>query len=215
MSIKLLPLVTLAALSAAPAALAQEVDPIAATRLSAELFDLGQAQNDALLMIAAGKLRKQAEARVEVIDRAPERDGPAPRENPMAPLTWESMLDAASDLNPDDAQMAGLIDDIRAETTKGVRSGRVESYASIRAGGTDTYRPLEFSVGVYADVYVEGSGGADINLYIRDAQGRLVCSDTDISAIAYCGWQPDTAQAYSVEVLNKGRVASAYKLMTN
>jgi len=195
------------------AAQAQQIDPIAASRLSAELFSLAQDQRDTLLMIAAAKLRKQVA--VEVVERAPERDGAAPDATPDAPPTWQTMLDAAADLAAENPMLTSLIEDVRVETTKGVRTGRVESYTSIRAGGTDTYRPLEFTAGVYADVYVEGSGAADLNLYVRDAQGRLVCSDTDISAIAYCGWQPDRAQAYSVEVLNKGGRPSAYKLMTN
>jgi len=164
-------------------------------------------------MIAAAKLRKQVA--VDVVERAPERDGAAPDTALDAPRTWETMLDAAADLAFENPMLTSLIEDVRLETTKGVRTGRVESYTSIRAGGTDTYRPLDFTAGAYADVYVEGSGAADLNLYVRDAQGRLVCSDTDISAIAYCGWQPDRAQSFTVEVRNKGRSASAYKLMTN
>jgi hypothetical protein len=204
----------LAAVLFAPvAAPAQEIDPITASRLSAEMFTLASEQRDTLLMIAAAKLRKQVA--VEVVERAPERDGAAPDAATDAPLTWEAMLDAAAELAFENPMLTSLIEDVRLETTKGVRTGRVESYTSIRAGGTDTYRPLEFTVGAYADVYVEGSGVSDLNLIVRDAQGRLVCSDTDISAIAYCGWQPDQTQTYAVEVVNKGRSPSAYKLMTN
>ncbi|WP_126623142.1 hypothetical protein [Oceaniglobus ichthyenteri] len=202
-----------AIVSLPPMAQAQNLDPIKASRVSAQMYRIGADQGDALLIIAAAKLRKQV--LVERIERVPERDGKAPTGTADPALTWEAMLQTAQDLSVDDPQLTGLIDDVRAETFKGVRTGRVESYTRIRPGGTDTYRPLEFSVGQYADVYVEGSGDADLNLYIRDAQGRLVCSDTDISAIAYCGWEPTRAQAYAVEVRNKGRVASAYKLMTN
>lgn len=193
---------------------AQETDPITAARLSAELFAVADAKGDALLMIAAARLRKSAP--VATIDRAPERDGDAPSAETLEPpLTWEAMLEAAQELSYGDPQLEGLIEDVRAEASKGVQSGRVESYTSIRAGGTDTYRPLVFSGGTYADVYVEGSGVADLNLFVRDAKGRLVCSDTDISAIAYCGWQPNTSETFAVEVRNKGGAPTTYKLMTN
>ena len=203
-----------AALALPGAAYTQTLDPIHAARVSAQMYYIGAEQRDALLIIAAAKLRKQVA--VQRIERPPLRDGDAPVGlAPPDPLTWEVMLSVASSLAYEDPQLTGLIEDVRAETFKGVSTGRVESYTNIRPGGTNTYRPLEFTPDVYADVYVEGSGVSDLNLYIRDAQGRLVCSDTDISAIAYCGWQPDRAQSYSVVVQNRGSAASAYKLMTN
>ena len=37
-------------------------------------------------------------------------------------------------------------------------------------------------------VYIEVRDSSDLNLKIFDDQDRLVCSNTDISAISYCGW---------------------------
>ncbi|WP_099825182.1 hypothetical protein [Oceaniglobus indicus] len=192
---------------------ADPVDPVAASRLSDELFMLATDTQDALLMIAAAKLRKQA--RVPRIERRPERDGDLPSGDLPGPREWQDMLAAALALDPDDAVMVGLARDVRAASVRGVASGRVESRAQIRAGGRDTYQPLVFSGGAWADVYVEGAGRADLDLFVRDGAGRMVCSDTDASAIAYCGWRVDTSDSFAVEVLNAGRVATTYRLMTN
>ena len=77
-------------------------------------------------------------------------------------------------------------------------------------------RPWNTSAGDYAEVYVEAKETAsDLNLFVRDGRGRLVCSDTDISAIAYCGWRPATSEFFTVEVVNRGPAASSYSLVTN
>ncbi len=62
---------------------------------------------------------------------------------------------------------------------------------------------------------MEAKAAANLNLSVYDDRGRLVCSDTDISHIAYCGWTPATAGTFTLKVDNKGPTAAAYALMTN
>ncbi len=197
-------------LCAAPAfAQSPEPSPVQVAALSARLYDLGMAQGDPVLVLAAARLRKSL-APVQA-DRRPE-DGAAATE---APLTWAEMADAAEDLAAEDEALIGLIEDLRVETTKGVASGPVYNIGSLAAGKTDTYARIEFRGGEYAEVYVEAKSPVDLNLAVLDAQGRLVCSDTDRSHIAYCGWRPDAAGAFTLKVENKGRAGTGYALMTN
>ncbi|MEM6479860.1 MAG: hypothetical protein AAF647_12585, partial [Pseudomonadota bacterium] len=65
------------------------------------------------------------------------------------------------------------------------------------------------------EVYVEAQDSSDLNLRIFDDADRLVCSDTDISAIAYCGWQPREDGVFRVEVENASAVTVTYNLMSN
>lgn len=205
---------TLTATTALTSAGAQDMgNPIQTARLSAQLFAEGAANDDALLMITAAKLRKgltleQADASIaatELPESGMETD----------PLGWESMLDTAAELAMGDPVLEALIDDVRTSSTKGVATGQVYSISQIGQGGSDKYNPLTFTGGDYADVYVEGRSGADLNLFIYDSQGRLVCSDTDISAIAYCGWRPASTEGFTIVVENKGSGGSGYALMTN
>lgn len=194
--------------SSLPAA-AETASPVKVAELSARLYAEGVAAGDAVLIISAAKLRKSL-APVPA-DRA--ADGGTPGTG--APLSWEEMLATAEPLAAEDAALLGLIDDIRAETTKGVSSGPVYNIGSLSNGGGDTYPPIEFRGGEYAEVYVEAKGATNLNLAIYDEQGRLVCSDTDISHIAYCGWTPAKAGTFTLKVENKGPTSAAYALMTN
>ncbi len=190
-------------------ALAEPGTPVQLAELSARLYATGIAQGDPLLALSAARLRK--EIAPELTDRSA-TDGTA---GTAAPLTWEEMLASAETLAGDDADLLGLIADARDETTKGVASGPVYNIGTLANGGADTYPPITFRAGEYAEVYVEAKTTADLNLTVMDAEGRLVCSDTDISSIAYCGWTPAEAGSFTLKIDNKGPVASDYALMTN
>jgi hypothetical protein len=131
------------------------------------------------------------------------------------PLSWEEMLASAAGLAGEDETLMGLIEDAKAEATKGVASGPVYNIGSLGNGKGDTYPPIEFRGGEYAEVYVEAKASVNLNLTVYDDKGRLVCSDTDISHIAYCGWTPASAGSFTLKVDNKGPAAAAYALMTN
>jgi len=211
--------------------------------LSARLFAAAEETRDPILALAAARLREGVLG--QRIEREPERDAPSPPASaapaarssdapaapeataedraeaaeagpePEGPLTAEDMFAAATEFAAGDPAILGLIEDAQVSTMRGVVSGQVYSISRIRGGGTDTYRPLEYQGNSYAEVYVEGQGATDLNIMVYDSAGRLVCSDTDISAIAYCGWRPPANEAYSVEVLNRGEAASSYTLITN
>jgi len=187
--------------------------PVKRAALSAELFAVALTDRDPLLALAAARLRR-AVFGTEVA-RVPERDGPAPEGAATPPVTWQDMLDTAVALAPGDLVIEGLAQDMRMARTKGVVSGKVYSISRIRAGGEDTYRPLEYEGNAYAEVYVEGRGATDLNVKVFDSAGRLVCSDTDISSIAYCGWRPAANDLFSVVVFNSGADETSYTLITN
>jgi hypothetical protein len=190
-------------------AMAETSSPVKLAEVSARLFATGMELGDPLLVLSAARLRK--EIAPVAGDRAPTggvaQDG--------APLTWEEMLASAEVLAGDDPDLLGLIDDARIETTKGVASGPVYNIGSLSDGGNDTYPPITFRAGEYAEVYVEAKDATNLNLSVYDAEGRLVCTDTDMSHIAYCGWTPAEAGDFTLKIDNEGPVAAAYALMTN
>jgi hypothetical protein len=190
-------------------ALADAASPVKTAELSARLYATGLAAGDPLLIISAAKLRKTLAP--VAADRAA-IDGETAT---GAPLSWEEMLASAEPLAGGDDTLLGLIADVRAETTKGVASGPVYNIGQLANGGGDTYPPIEFRGGEYAEVYVEAKAATNVNLTVYDDKGRLVCSDTDISHIAYCGWTPASGGTFTLKVENKGPASAAYALMTN
>jgi len=164
---------------------------------------------DPLLILSAARLRKTLAP--TPTDRTAADGAPATD----APLTWQEMLTQAEALAAGDAALLGLIEDVRAEGTKGVASGPVYNIGALARGKTDSYPLVDFVGGEYAEVYVEAKSATDLNLTVIDAEGRLVCSDTDASHIAYCGWRPAETAGFVLRVENNGTVSVTYALMTN
>ncbi|MGO4908740.1 hypothetical protein ACEN2J_10470 [Pseudorhodobacter sp. W20_MBD10_FR17] len=189
--------------------MAEPLSPIKAIELSARLFAAGAAANDPILVLAAAKLRKQTNP-VETDRTAP--DGEMGND---APVSWADMLALAETLAAGDDAVLGLIEDARVDATKGVVTGPVYNIGKLASGRTDTYPRIDFKGGEYAEVYVEAKSAVDLNLTVKDAQGRLVCADSDVSHIAYCGWRPAESGGYVLLVENKGGAATSYALMTN
>ncbi|MEM8577742.1 MAG: hypothetical protein AAGF60_07810 [Pseudomonadota bacterium] len=182
--------------------------PIRMAEASRLIYDAGIAAKDPLLVAAAAKLRRGLA--LEPVERAAE-DGTAGTSD----FDAATMLAAAKDLAAGDPGMLALIEDIEAERTKGVSGGPVYNVAQIGPKRTDTYRAVPFDGGTYAEIYIEAQDSSDLNLRIFDAQDRLVCSDTDASAIAYCGWQPRADGAFTIAVENATAGTVTYNMITN
>ena len=196
------------ALIAGPA-VAEAPSSVQIAALSAKSHALGLETADPLLLITAARLRKSLAFVAGDLVPAGKAAGTD------APLTWEAMLASAETLAAGDATLLGLIADVRAETSKGVAIGPFYNIGTLENGDSDTYPTIEFRGGEYAEVYVEAKSATNLNLTVRDSEGRLVCSDTDISHIAYCGWTPASAGVFTLIVENKGPTPAPYALMTN
>ncbi|MEI2652255.1 MAG: hypothetical protein V9G12_08885 [Microthrixaceae bacterium] len=190
-------------------AFAETPSPVKVAELSARLYAAGMEAGDPLLVLSAAKLRKG------LAPVAGDRAAVEGVAGQGAPLGWEEMLASAAGLAAGDEALLGLIEDAKVEATKGVASGPVYNIGQLGNGKGDTYPPIEFRGGEYAEVYVEAKAATNLNLGVYDDKGRLVCSDTDISPIAYCGWTPATGGSFTLKVENKGPVGADYALMTN
>lgn len=190
-------------------AIAEPLSPVKTAELSARLYATGVEMADPLLILSAAKLRKTLG--LKAVGRVAE-GGVADTE---APLGWQDMLASAETLAEGDEALLGMIDDVRAEASKGVASGPVYNIGSLKNGGSDKYPAVEFIGGEYAEVYVEAKSATDLNIEVYDSKGRLVCSDTDTSHIAYCGWRPAEAGSFVMKVENNGPQSAKYALMTN
>ena len=188
---------------------AETPSPVKVAELSARLYAAGMEAGDPLLVLSAAKLRKGLAL---VAGNRAAVEGVAGQ---GAPLGWEEMLASAAGLAAGDEALLGLIEDAKVEASKGVASGPVYNIGQLGNGKGDTYPPIEFRGGEYAEVYVEAKAATNLNLGVYDDKGRLVCSDTDISPIAYCGWTPATGGSFTLKVENKGPVGADYALMTN
>jgi hypothetical protein len=172
--------------------------PLRRAERSAELYALGLAQEDPVLLLTAAELRKSAG-----LDLAPEDA-----------LSWQQMLAAAGPLIAGDAALEAMADDLAAAIPKGVAAGPVTRLSELAPGET-VLPAMGFKGGTLAEVYVEAAPGVDVNLTVRDAAGNLVCRDSDASFVAYCTWTPARDGDFTLVVENRGQAPIDYTLMTN
>lgn len=182
--------------------------------LSRRVFDIARADSDALGMITAARLRKKAG--LQETGRAGEDEGGGAHTAEGGDvLTWQAMLEEAVKRSAGDETIAGLAEDLRAEKSKGVVNGAIYSKARVKPRGKRRYRNLAFEGGRFAEVYSEGRGDANLDMFIYDQSGHLVCSQTDPSNISQCGWTPSFTGPFTVVIENKSDVTASYALMTN
>jgi hypothetical protein len=65
---------------------------------------------------------------------------------------------------------------------------------------------IEFRGGQTAEFAIIGDGDTDVDVFVRDANGRLVASDTGLSDLGLVRWRPAQDQVYRIEVVNLGGV---------
>ena len=179
--------------------------------LSGQLIAYGRNNHDALALILAAGMRKKLA--LNYVQRQATEDE-SNSTNISSDAIEVILAEATKTANGNEGYL-DLIEDVRANTLKGKSDGPAYNIRTIKARGKNNYRNIEFSGGQYAEIYVEGSGRANLDLFIYDAKGRLVCSDTDPSDINYCGWTPPANGAYLVTIINKSNRSNRYSLMTN
>lgn len=180
-------------------------------RLSRELHDRAIETSDPVLMLSAARLRKDSGMKPgalgETDSQAGEPEGDA--------FGWEAWLAKAVRLSGGSPMIEGLAEDIRASAPKGLATQAIYAEGRIPAHSKRRYGKLNFLGGEFAEVYSEGLGKADIDMFVRDARGAIICSQTDTSNINQCGWTPDATGPFEVTLENKSDFADSYALTTN
>lgn len=180
--------------------------------LSARLADVAGDLSDPVLMLAAARLEAMSSTETESRDKTTRGDGSVDDEGTK---TTASLYEKATELAGTNEQLLALIDASSDERAKGRTSGAVEShYSRVLARDTDIYR-ISFSGGRSAEVSVVGDGDTDLDLYVYDENGNLICSDTDYTDVTYCSWRPSWTGPFRIEIRNLGNVYNAYRLATN
>lgn len=99
------------------------------------------------------------------------------------------------------------------DKTDEIRRGPGQARTVVGDGGHDEYI-VRFRGGETARVAVAGDGDSDLDLFVYDANGNLVCSDEDDTDRMFCSWQPEASGYYTIEVTNLG-VENLYVMRHN
>jgi hypothetical protein len=182
--------------------------------MSRDLVEYGRKNKVALSLIVAAGMRQQVA--LKAVDRKPKSDATAPAAaDPTPELTVDAILKEAQTMSGNDPMIVAMAKDVSASATKGRSIGPGYNVVTMPGRSTDSYDLVKFDGGRYAEVYTEGSGRSNLDLYIYDQNGNLICSDTDLSDIAYCGWTPRWTGGFTIKVVNRGTNSNKYALITN
>ena len=186
-------------------------------RVAAELSKYGYANNDALSLIQAARLSKQAgftredkkKDEVEEMRPAPESG----KKGGQVSLDPTKLLADAKAMADNDGVLLALIDDVNSNV-RGAVGGPKYAYGTVGAGSTDVYN-ITFRGGELAMVIVIGDGDTDLDVYVYDNNSNLITSETDYSDDCVCSWTPRWTGNFKIKIKNRGNVYNNYVLRTN
>ena len=180
-------------------------------RLAGELASIAGVNRDSILMLAAAILEKWASVEVTTRGKVNEGQDGATQDKPAK----GSLFELAEEYAGSNEHLLAIIRDSEITATmKGRVHGADVHVDRVLARDADIYREV-YRAKEPAEVAVVGDGDTDLDLYIYDEYGNLVCDDTGYTDRAYCSWTPRWEGAFEIEIRNLGDVYNEYRLFTN
>lgn len=187
--------------------------------LAQGLFAHAQSSKNAVAALAAAQImsgleaedverEKETQDNPEMADVTEEGDGAD------TPIDANAMYAAAMDFAGGDATMTGLIEDAKAEGSRGRIGGASRTLSRLPAGKIDIFK-VPFYGGQFAEIGIAGDGDANLDLLVTDENGNTICLDKTWSDQIYCSFTPAWDGYFVVAVANMGRKRNSYYILTN
>ena len=188
-------------------------DNITYLTVSAELATIARDKKDSVLMLAAARLEAMAATKAETKDKTTEGEAKTEDKEKTEKAALYALAEEYAGSNE---SLLALIGDSKkgAESMRGRRPGPARHRDTVGVGRTDVYWET-FAGGKYAEVSVVGDGDTDLDLYIYDENGNLICRDTGYGDWPSCHWWPQWTGQFRIRIENLGRVYNNYTLYTN
>lgn len=87
--------------------------------------------------------------------------------------------------------------------------GSKQGYSDVLRYDSDMFS-YNFTGGFPAGVDLSGDGSTDLDLYIYDYSGNLICQSTSSGDDEYCNWTPLWTGSFTIQVKNRGSVYNHY-----
>jgi hypothetical protein len=194
----------------APSASASAVEALAAAQA---MVRYGDANKDPLALIAAAKVMKEVGSRDLGAQRAGGQAGEA--KNKPDTATVDAILARAKSLAGSRQDLVAMADDVAKSGSRGAEGGPRSGTTVVRRGATDVFN-VTFRGGEPARVFISGDGDTDLDLYVYDENGGLICRDEGPSDDALCRWTPRWTGNFQIRVRNLStREANQYRISHN
>lgn len=185
--------------------------------LAYDLYTIGRAQGDALLVLSAAKLAASvALTPGGAIKKT--TSGPAPATPDVGPAAGPhdagAMFATALELAAQDALLSGLIRDAEAEQSRGSIGGAKSWQADLSGGRIDLWE-MAFKGRAYAELSVIGNGASNLDVSVTDENGNVICFEQSPSDAIYCDFIPSWDGMFYLTVENSGTAANDYYVVSN
>lgn len=191
---------------------------VAQLAMAQELYRYGVEAGDALSVLAAARITQSVDAKdVDLAIETKPTEGADMTEDGEgvdAPADAAMMLDKAMELAAGDPALTGLVEDAKAEGSRGRVGGASRTLSRLPAGHTDIFQ-VPFYGGRLAEIAIAGDGDADLDLLVTDENGNTICLDRSYSDRIYCSFTPSWTGNFIVVVKNMGRIRNSYYILTN
>jgi hypothetical protein len=189
-------------------------EAVAQVALAEELARYGREKKDPLALLAAARI-KQAVGD-NPTERKKETKGGTGEATKTATdsTSVAALVDQAKALAGGRPDIVALADEVAKSDTRGRVSGPGSTTTVVRRVGTDVFSNVVFRGGETAMVMISGDGDSDLDLYVFDERGNLICQADSRTDAEICRWTPRWTGPFRIEVRNLG-VANQYVLRTN
>jgi hypothetical protein len=192
---------------------------LSAIQTANNLAKYGYSSFSASALITAAEILVKVQTQALGADPAPAGSGGTDGETKTGKpeFTPANLLADAKKYAAGDATLlawAAKVEGTIGRQTRGALGGPREGWYSVKARSTDTFQ-LAFTTNRLAEIVVSGDGDTDLDLYVYDANGNLIAYDEDYSDDCYVSWVPAWTGAFTIQIVNRGRVHNRYVIATN
>lgn len=201
---------------------AVEAAPPGAVRqlvLAQDLYDLGLAQEDAAMLLAAIRLARQAELRLATGwthegAGSPAGDTPAAPGLPRDPASPEALALAVMMAEGSPA-LADVAADVEAALNRQAPGrGHVSTAEMVLPGGKADRWRIAFNGSLPAEVALLPEDGP-LGLTVTDEGGAVICDEAPSPRRAFCAFTPARNGFFTVTVTSGAGADARYRLITN
>lgn len=202
---------TLLAKTKAKTGLPLEKDGAAQLLIADQLAALGEGTNDPLTFLMAAKIHKSLQIRSA--DGKQERDETRffyflqrAKEIANGDVTYQGLIE---ELEAPPVRMRGPVSSNILQQRNALTPGAVKKYALSFKGGEEARVVLLLDLAETGSVR---SGAIDLDMYVLDDAGRMVCALEGPGVPEYCDWTPASTGKFEIQIKNVGSVKAHYVL---
>jgi hypothetical protein len=193
-----------------PGSVAPGVEKVA---LAKQLIDFGYANKDPYSLLTASKILKGFTTGTIKIEKDPKGKGNSLVLDQKG-IDIKKLLDDARRFAGQNPAFETLVAEVEKSGSKGATDGPKYGEGVI-AGNTTTQCIVNFRGLEPAVIVVVGDGNADLDLFVYDADGKLIVSDETVGSEAKVAFIPTATANFRISLKNCGTRESRFAMATN